>query len=382
MNRLFAGIAVTIMVLSLTVDAQKEYDAAYTVKAYALSEAQEAEYDQSDWRLTKFWRAWEADGANLDEVVLTGENCAWGACSPAPGGADVTYKIRMAYGANGVYVLHEITDDSWQDICLPNEYENDGVEFMTDAHSASELYEDQAALYIHSDYEITKSFTQIQIMFGGESPVEDFLLTMPEPGITVGGSYEGQEEFLEHEEKQIAETNEVLIKVLYYEATPNVRRQEWLVPWGIWGGNGVGEQSEGDKLAVTFGYNDLDECAQGAQPHALRWRNNADPYSIGGTVGSWGDVEFAGELPSTEAEEKFAKADNPVIEQPEPNSVMPRSVRGFNATQAQAVNTQYFTLKGQRIPSRQLSRMPATSVLIRRAVTTDMKQKVVREVTY
>ncbi len=359
MRPLSAGITVTIVALSLTADAKREYDPAFTMKAYRLSAEQEQSFSGSDSKPSGFWAIWDVEGADLDEVTLTGENCAWGACSPVPDEDDVTYTIRLAWGEKGVYILHTVSDDTWADLYPPcMNYDNDVVELYTDGHSARELYENQVQLYIHSDYEITKSFTGIQIMLGGDSPAEDFLLTTPEPGITVGGSYEGQAEFLDHEAKVIAESNEVMFKFLYYGETPDVRGQEWLVPWGTWGGDGVGMPSEGDKLAVTFGYDDLDGIGQGVQPHVLRWRNRADPFSIGSSVGSWGDVEFAGTLLQPEAS---------VDTEPQERGTGPSPVRNLNDPAAAHAGAHYYTPQGRRVRGTKLSHLPAGAVLIRRS---------------
>jgi hypothetical protein len=155
---------------------------------------------------------------------------------------------------------------------------------------------------------------QLQVRFGGNNPVTELGMNyynpkyLGEARLTPSAFvlYNGNVPFAQARAKY-----GLVAKVLpAYGVRKNVRCQEWLIPWRIWGGpNGAALKKPvpGTRLGFTFGYNDKD-AKEEPMPSLFRWRNAADPYSMGITsmatntsIDAWGDLECSVALPEGKA---------------------------------------------------------------------------------
>jgi len=363
MRRLIASAAmVTVMAGSVAfgqlVEKQSNhvYNPAFTVSAYALSPAQEAMYSSTDDSMSVFWKAWDMQPSpNMQRGELKwNDNYTWG--DAATGLDDVGFNARFAYGVQGVYILFEVNDNNYVGYQNPNDYENDGVEFLAAKYSAEALYGQNTQLRCLDDAiypnQALFEFFQIQIRYGLKllEPVTTFSLNYWDPSqlgtsncnLGPGGVmlYNRQTSMLDNAEKIQAEI---------LEPNDTWHRQEWLIPWASWGGPNptiMTQRNQGEKLAILFGYNDLDVGQ--TQPTGLRWRR-ADPWSEPDVANNksfdcWGDLAFDATLLSKIQAVNSACADNLDCLQ---------SVRVGNPIAMRPADriakTEYFSVNGQRL---------------------------------
>jgi hypothetical protein len=279
------------------------------LKAYLLTPQQEACFSRTDGQKTFFWNAWDQN-AQLDRAVVQGkqDNLCWG---PVPNNTDdCEISVKAAYGSRGVYLLFEVKDNVWLGFVDVIDYVNDAVEVYTEQHSSSDLYNNPTLFKAIDISQLTETYMQLQIRFGGTDPVQQFSYNYYNPA-SVGSPLTNPPIFVLYnrnitfdEAEQAYGLKVELLPVI--AGSENIRKQEWLIPWGIWGGpNGTPlstNPAPGTKLAFTFGYNDKDLVDE-PLASAIRWKNAAEPYTTGTksdgtttTVDSWGDMEFTSSL--------------------------------------------------------------------------------------
>jgi len=322
-----------------------------------------------------FWLAWEIPGANrLDSAMVTGDsaNTAWG---PVETPQNATIKIKLAWGLRGLYVLFEVIDDTWIGYVSPNDYQYDAVELFLDPHSGQELYGANTPLFPNINIsQLTRSYSYFQVRIGGNEPAERLAISQWNPNVDSSCAQPSQC-VLYYEDPTIAGVD--LEWGLKIESIPprgnetNIRRQEWMIPWGIYG-SPPGKDSIpaiGDKLAMCFGYNDLDSASE-PSASAIRWRNAADPYTtaanaatgLTATVDSWGEIQFAGDL---NAAANVTDADlNAACAQEFPDACKTPIFRPESRLKIQSA--EYFTLTGQRVGN--LHALPAHAAVLERCM--------------
>ena len=211
-----------------------------------------------------------------------------------------------------MYVLYEVNDNNYVGYVLDVDYGNDGVEFMGAKYSAQTLYgANPISTYLRCANNATNpnqallEFFQIQIRFGLKNlePVTTFSINYWDPGQLATTSCalgNGGNGVILYNRTTPMVGNQYGIQAEILEPNDTWHRQEWLIPWATWGGPNVttmAQRNQGEKLAITFGYNDLD--AGQSDYTALRWRRS-DPWNAGGgdpannnqSWDCWGDLAF------------------------------------------------------------------------------------------
>ena len=347
------------------------------VKAYLLSAAEEACFNKTDGARTCFWAAWDVN-ATLDRATVLGipDNVDWG---PAPDNTDdCEITIKAAYGTRGVYILFEVKDNVWLGFVSPIDYENDAIEVFTEQHSSSELYANPALFKAIDISQLTETYMQLQIRFGGTDPVEQFSYNYYNP-TSVGSPLTDPPTFVLYNRNITFDEAEQSygLKIELLPTVPgqeNFRRQEWLIPWGIWGGpNGTPLSTKpavGTKLAFTFGYNDKDLVDE-AGATAIRWKNAADPYATGTktdgtttTIDSWGDMEFTTALDG---------------EVSGPCESLNRVQQRHLSRHVGATSTDFYSPAGQKLDG--IGHVPANTLIIKRTRLANGRSEVTRVMT-
>ncbi|MBD3345576.1 MAG: hypothetical protein GF401_10990 [Chitinivibrionales bacterium] len=279
---------------------ERKPDLQYTLTSYEISSSDEAAFNVSDNKISSFWSAW--DTAYLDIVHLNAFDYADYSEEPSSSD-DCGMALKSAYGDSGVYFFFEVNDDEWVDSLAEKIYGNDAVELMVDRRSAEELYTQGTPYFVNVDYsQLTQSYMQVQVRFGASEPSNNASINWFDQAMAYDSGLTDPSGFVEFNRgltlDSIAAQWGIKIEIIFSPIdTPSVRRQEWLVPWDVWGGTpGIARKTAGSRFACAFGYNDMDS---GAGNHtALRWRNRTDPYSTDvnpatsdtTSVDSWGDI--------------------------------------------------------------------------------------------
>jgi hypothetical protein len=279
------------------------------VKAYLLTAAEENCFSRTDGPGSFFWTAWDQN-SQLDKATVLSiqANLARGLVPDDVNDCKVT--IKAAYGERGAYLLIELMDNVWMGVISGTDYINDAVEVFTEKHSSSYLYSHQTLFKDINISQLTETYMQLQICFGGVDQLERFSYNYYYPAVT-GSPLTQPMDFVVYNRNIIFDeadqTYGMKIEVLpTVSGEENIRREEWLIPWSVWGGPNdpplSAKPAVGAKLAFTFGYNDKDLFDE-PQASCLRWKNAADPYTTATkstgtvtTVDSWGDMEFSDSL--------------------------------------------------------------------------------------
>ncbi len=321
MKRMLAGMMV-LGAMAASVFAGSEclglHDHDYTLSAYKLTKEQENMFFVNDGdQVSAFWHAWDSLrtlGPNsLDqEVIDCRENFAWGLndCQNSPEENRLT--VRAAWGERGVYLLFIVDDNEWmmaEDNSL-NAHFWDNVEIFFDKQSAQQLYsvKDASNFFDYSLSQLTRTTRQIQIPFIGQGGAKPDKFDFLRANHDLGG-WETSPDYWMVLSRGVSIATfgseyGIYLQVAY--KTNTRKMQEWVIPWEEWGGdaNGRGRgfgrlPNEGDRLAVTFGYNDMDPNLD-KKSSAIRWRNRKDPWikevgdcDNGLTRDAWGDIQFA-----------------------------------------------------------------------------------------
>ncbi|MBD3345577.1 MAG: hypothetical protein GF401_10995 [Chitinivibrionales bacterium] len=389
----FTVLMLCLFVTSLSVaQFERAPDQSLKLTAYHLSSAEEALFQVDDNNQKScFWYCWDIS-ASLDRATLDENNWAYGTL-PDGTGNDCGMDLMAAYGDRGVYFLFQVTDDDWQGLIYPEAYGNDACELFIDQHSSTELYGSigsAAPLFIDlSMSQLTESFAQFQIRFGGSEPVENFRYNLFNIHVAGEPWLSNPENFVSYQTVRIDDAEAlygIRVDILDAEGgVTSVRRQEWFVPWDVWGASpGVAPQSAGSELAMTFGYNDLDA----AEPNsftALRWRLPGDPFHkeanpISGaeeSVDAWGDIAFGMNL------DDFLEGEGqPVFDEATAGAAdhaycpgwidVQVPINRWNPRSSNIVKTQYFTPGGRMLKVIDGAlQAPSNSVILRKQITAD-----------
>jgi len=268
------------------------------VSAYALTPEQEGWFDAGDGTLSRFWYAWELQPTpNLSAGVLWAlDNWTSG---PSPlSSRDVECVVRFAYGALGVYVLLEVNDDDYGSGVAPTgSRQDDAMSIFVEKRSAATLYGSTAPAFPCIDsHQLTGQFLNIQTTFRDIGSL----------GMGVGWPNSASSDLCDAfsvmdggatTESQLTQSCGISVEILAPENT--WRRQEWLIPWDVWGGpNGptVTPGVLGNRFAMCFGYDDMD--VEQDAPSSLWWRK-ASPLAhdiIPGGHGAETSVDAWGEM--------------------------------------------------------------------------------------
>ncbi len=395
MQRMHTGWFLILVMAATATFAQTDkstshtYDGNYQIKAYELTTALEDSFDITDGQMSRFWYAWVNEDLALEKAVLNYEDhFSHGTNASSP--SDVTVNFRFAYGTAGVYMLMEVRDDNWVGEEIQPEYQNDAVEFFAETHSAQELYQDQTLMPCIDDlttpHQLTQSYFQVQVRFGGSQQIDEMSLNWwkpnhapanCEPGNTGDGlvQYNRDVTFADAE-------GQYGIKVEILQTSDAWRRQEWLIPWSIWGGpnGGLSGVPATNRVAIAFGYNDYD-IGQGDEATSLRWRK-ADPYSHSEgdnpvSYDAWGDLVFSEGLQTILDNANCTWDDENCI--PSPTI---RDISGIARNGKNIARTEYFSLSGQKIKTTDGQRIAPKSSLVLKKVTFTDKSSVTVKVPF
>lgn len=266
--------------------------------AYGLTADLEKQYSATDNKTADFWTLIDS---NHDYIGMTAkENGTPDAAFNGVLTHDCAMTVKAAYGADGIYLLFEITDDN--DVAWPNEFagtENeqfylnfDAVDVLIDSRSVSELSKPE-----HSQYFVSKSFgltfstRQYQIACGtpGERPL-GFRRSLAQPW-----DFHATYHTLADAKAQYGIEIEN-VKTDYY-----TKAQEWFIPWQEYGGGFSQEPDAGTRVAFSPGYNDRDEgehfppgvTSSGGSVKAsnsIRWIDRSNPWGKSKPPYAWGEI--------------------------------------------------------------------------------------------
>lgn len=386
MTRMIAGVLLGLAMVSASFAQVSThlYDANYTIQAYKLNAQQEAWFDNTDGLMSRFWYAWVVENLDLEKAVLNpDEHLSRG--EEAIGSDDVLVNFRFAYSDAGIYILMEVNDNSYVDVPADaaKPYDYDGLELFGEQRDASTLYQqgEQAMPCISSNedaHQLTKQYFQLQVNFGGASLIDEFSMNWWDPtkidldpsgGACWPGTKTGDGLIAYNRDiSYAAAESQYNMKIEILPAEGAWRRQEWFIPWGIWGGgSGLGGvPTPSNKVAIAFGYNDMDPGQQEAT--SLRWRK-ADPYSQAGTgisYDAWGDLEFGVTLQS------IMDAASCDWESCVPTPVI-RDLSGITAHGKKIASVDFFTLSGKKLKAVDGKLVAPRSSLILKKITFEDK---------
>jgi hypothetical protein len=348
----------------------------HVLVAYELSAAQSAQFDAFDGQMSPFWEEWEAGdpgASSLDYVHMTSADSQyiWNRSTNGfdASADDAQVTVRAAYDSAGAYYWLAVVDNSWveagdagHDVVIVY-IENESLEewYFAAGNAAFEC----AEMFPHLDCNLDDifgwgpSFTYrlIEVAVGGASSPTGFEF-----------NYYDDETWtiLEENFVSFAEADSLydgLAVEVVLGGIPGERRQEWFIPWSVYGVGGIpgGSPEVGATLALSLGYNDSD-ADQPSENDYLRWKKEAHPFFYWRNIETYGgDLEISG------------------ISFGETSVRMPRSVTAHRAPR-QIVGTEYFTLKGERLPGYNRYRTGVAGVLIMREAGTGREMTVRRAV--
>jgi hypothetical protein len=283
-------------------------DTTKALLAYRLSALEESIFSVSDTNKSTFWSAWDSVG-NLSLARLTCADASGqygGRCARLLAATDVCVAAKAAYGARGVYLLFEVSDDTWVTYFDPTDIHGDAIELYMSPSSSRALYQYPESTFCGGGAanELTAGFAQLRF------PCGDFIddgsrnIDWGTAPACIWAQRSGI--LLRQAESEFG----IVVKT----GDGPVWDHKWielLIPWRTWGaGGGVEHTPElGAKLGMTFGYNDSDNDDRPIV--GLRWRG-CDPFS--NQFPAWGDLTIgdslgnhAGAGPSGRSPERPAK---------------------------------------------------------------------------
>ena len=271
--------------------------------AYALSSELEKQFSSEDKKVSDFWKL--IDG-NKDIIKMTVR-------ANAPSDAafnpvithDCQMQVKAAYGADGIYLLYEITDDN--DVAWPNRFagtENeqfyldfDVVDVLMDSRSEIEISDpENKNLMVSRSFGLSFTTRQYQIACGTEKerPL-GFRRSLADPWDFSATYYT----FTDAKKQFGLEVEN--IKTGYFE-----KAQECFIPWSEYGAGFSSQPETGTRLCFSPGYNDRDEgehfppgvTSSGGSVKAsnsIRWIGKTNPWGNSIPPYSWGEIVL-GEL--------------------------------------------------------------------------------------
>jgi hypothetical protein len=253
--------------------------------AYGLSSTLEKQFSASDGKISEFWKKIDK---NHDFIEMTQKNNASGSATfRRHFSTDCSINVKATYGADGLYLLFEVTDD--QDVAWPNNWVNtekqdfyynfDAVQFFIDSRPVSEMFKENNLSMILSTRRAVTTTTKLYQCVMGTDKVEPtgLIRSLPDPW-----DLSGQYWVFGDAQKYLGMEVEILRTNRLYKA------QEWFIPWSE-----LGFKAEPDanaKIAFAPGYNDRDEheylepifnTSGGTNQNSdnIRWIDGDDPFS-------------------------------------------------------------------------------------------------------
>jgi hypothetical protein len=309
---------------------------------YKLTADQKAAFSTSDGQIADFW----TNGWSGDYIDMNTDNNSYPGRDNWSGTDDARITIKAAADETGLYFYMKVNDDTWVDAPGGDaDWGYDACDLYFDSKSSEELANGGEAILVNPAFGWALSFTsqQYQVWMGS--------------GVTVpnrfGFNYYDDLYFTwSYNSVQFNQAavlyNGMAMEVVSVDAT--TKSQEWFVPWSHVGTGGIsGTITAGTQFGWTGGYNDRDGDGA-AEADCLRWTNGYDPFTSDDAqaLASWGDMEAAEDI---------------TISTPTLRSAA-QSIRDG----AKVVSTQYFTLRGELLPSADLSQISGHSMILQRKV--------------
>jgi hypothetical protein len=308
---------------------------------YTLTAQEEEQFSNTDGQVSAFWSSW----SGRDEIeLLAPDDCYPGRCN-FTGTGDAAIIMRAAGTGRGLYLYMAVEDNVWVDRASETQIGADATDVFFDKMDANSIFtctDCYVGLYSTT---LTFSSNQFQVWMGSATPPATF-------------NYQEYDDALwSWTENKLTWANAEIIygfKAEVVTVDPTHKVQEWFYPWEKFGkGIPVGTELGNMKVAFTGGYNDMD----GDNPtnDCLRWTTK-DPWaSDAQEVNYWGDLQLA--------------ADMGTVEQVLPTAV---KVRPARAMPVRGVSrTDFYSLRGRRVPAERVARMPGSGILVKRNVFAD-----------
>jgi hypothetical protein len=263
----------------------------YVLVAYRVTPAQESLFVR-DTAISPFWSAWDrvnTDSVRLDYVDLTVEKNAW-----VTGGAQFTghgdagMVIRAAYGAKGLYLYFQISDDSWMS--------PDAICLVLDRISSDSIRKcNPFECYFQPSWgwSLTNSSVSCRVQVGTASgrPTASVLFHDPNPDYCDPAPCPTPLD-------NLADLSRTAL---------GLRESEWFFPWAWVGYGGLDTTPDvGRHCALSVSYDDADTAEPGL-PYArtsLQWKERTPFYPCDDMTpphtfcDAWGDIEFGPALES------------------------------------------------------------------------------------
>ncbi len=309
-------------------------DPYHILDGYALTPEQEASF-VVDNQKSPFWDEWEKNPGKFDivELLPSAPGNAWERSERGfNDDADASMEVRAAWGEKGLYLYLLVRDNQFVNsgvTCIydpiseenwcPDDprslvWANDAIDMYIDGFSTDYHHPSIADEIFHNKTidRKTRTMMQIQCQFGATNPPETFSLNK----IGDNGQFQMDRNVMI---QTLPQTHDGMM-LDFVTITGNLRAQEWFIPWGQVGKNGIQKPTPGTmtaKIAFACGYNDADGSATSFD--ALRWRNAADPtkrvqdWSTGSgayvPTEAWGDIRFvSSQLPIVNRLKAYPKA--------------------------------------------------------------------------
>lgn len=284
-SRTKAGIAWPGAIAPATAERFKADPKDNRLVAYALNARQEAEFSAEDGKIASFWAA---AGGGLDYVRLDlKEHAAEGNDFSIVLSHEAVLEVQAAYGSDGLYLLHRVTDNSPVD--WPEQFAGKGkvqfydhydvVDMQIDGRSHEEIFDPaNEPLFLTRFQGQTTTSKQYQVACGAKQRPSGFVRHVPAPWDFPGV-------FID-----FSEARAVLgIEIELLGGGRFERFQEWFLPWGEVLPTGRPRPEPGSELALALGFNDRDEgeflepgiTSSGGMIRAsdnLRWIGRSDPW--------------------------------------------------------------------------------------------------------
>lgn len=270
------------------------------IVAYELTPQQESMFSATDNKGSAFWNGWETGPESLDYIYMSplfdGGKHAWpNIATGFVNDSDAQVTIRLAYGANGLYMYWKVHDDQIVGVLPSSHYpfREDAIDFHFENHSSATI---NTGNYWIGTGSLTENCVQFQQLMGnaeGETfswfvrcnwngsqmdPISmlwipDSLLSYLPNGTTLG------------------------IHVEIVAMTANDRVVEWHFPWSQIGNGGLpGKPTQGTQTGFECLYRDLDGSFHRLS-NELVW-NRANPYISDSCKSCWCDIEYGPPLGS------------------------------------------------------------------------------------
>jgi hypothetical protein len=270
--------------------------------AYGLTADMESSFSANDGKISEFWS--QIDDQK-DHIFMTPRKHATeDATFNFVLTHDCKFKIKAAYGADGIYLLFEIMDDN--DVAWPNQYvatENemfyyhyDAVDVLMDSRSIHSICSDKNSdRFISPGNALTETTLQYQVACGTpEERPTGYRRSIPDPW-DINATYFT----FKNAKKYLGVQIELLTTDHFHKA------QEWFIPWSEYGGGLEKEPDAGTRLAFAPGYNDRDKgehfppgtTSSGGSVKAsnsLKWIGKSTPWAEGPVYAkppyAWGEI--------------------------------------------------------------------------------------------